>query len=643
MKVLWVLAHNTTHLAANGMNAHAALLAWMFAEEAHSQGVVCFLLQPVRKGAPTTLMGMPVATPPEAIAASGLPDVILELSWLMDSINIAQFCKPSTAIIRWHAGGSLADAALHIAAPMHLHEKLQKSEDVEQVFGSRMLAGRESAVHMVLVSPHYHHQAEFLRAWSCRGHGEVDEMPYVWSSTFVRRNFAADAAQRPPAADEPRSGPHEFESFWQTQRRVFQTTASQLFPLRDRSVLIAESNIATSKTFMIPLLACEQVSDQIDHVVVTCPSPHLQKVSSIAQFLDSTTPCRGVAERATRQPLPALAKKCNVLISHQILCNRNFLPLDCLFLGMQVVHNHEPWPEVGLYYAGSDVRRAADRIREALDMPIRTDGTLPPAVARLMWELSVHHPRNRAEVKRLLTKMLWIHEQRSARITRVVDYFAGGLAPKIWHHVNTHMQHQGLDVRTSTGVLPPLHASDNLQVGLSCRPRGMIYHCARQLETLLQVAESIKDSWDICVPYLYDAPDRIVKRVQEIRPDPSVLRTALYLVEVSDIESLSKVQFRWVQRVPAEGAPWRVLVTAPFVVVPTDPAMGVEQRAETPILAWREAQSDGAHEPSDASVGAAAVASSACDHLCVPDGEPELTATSSGPTVLSSMASADPL
>jgi hypothetical protein len=337
------------------------------------------------------IMGLPVANFDNAQRNPlfARPKAVFELCWCLNEAQVKSLQSEGSSVVCWTAGGTLPDALLKFALPFFLESKVQGNPAIVK---PSVMPGRRN-VDLYLHNPHYRYQASFLRAYHrC----PVDEMPYLWSSSFLRTNLVAPPAEIPES--EPRTR-EEYRLCWQEERAQFHSLAKRLFPQREKSAFIAEPNSTYNKTSLIPMMIAEQVdSDLSETVVVADPRiwKHYQP-AHVRKDLQAKFRFTG------RTPIGQLGARSAVLINWHNQCAMNNLTLDCLFLGLKVVHNSEPWKAAGYYYPEHEIEMGAEQARRALaDGPDTHE--LPESSIDLLWSMSIFHPDNLAACRRLVEK-----------------------------------------------------------------------------------------------------------------------------------------------------------------------------------------------------------------------------------------------
>ena len=133
------------------------------------------------------------------------------------------------------------------------------------------------------------------------------------------------------------------------------------------TLVIMEPNMSIHKTCMVPLVISEAIDrkyhDRISKVLCFCP-PDNKNFAKFANSLDIYKNSK--LEFYPRMIMPSvlnMLKKFDtqiILISHNILNNLNFLPMEYLHLGYPVIHNSEPYCDVGYFYPNQDIHKGLE-------------------------------------------------------------------------------------------------------------------------------------------------------------------------------------------------------------------------------------------------------------------------------------------
>ena len=139
------------------------------------------------------------------------------------------------------------------------------------------------------------------------------------------------------------------------------------------NILIFEPNMSIHKTSLVPLLIANRYHNthpgQLNKVYMFCGS----RIKGFnMDFLHHLEICKDqVLEIYDRMVMPSVLKivqtnndYMNIVLSHNIMNNLNFLHLELLHLGIPIVHNCEPFKSNGLYYDDFTLLRAVELLEK---------------------------------------------------------------------------------------------------------------------------------------------------------------------------------------------------------------------------------------------------------------------------------------
>lgn len=129
-----------------------------------------------------------------------------------------------------------------------------------------------------------------------------------------------------------------------------------------------EPNINMVKTSVVPIMTTERLyrksPETLDKLSVFC-GDGIKKKTDMVNFvkeLDSYKAGKMFFE--ARYPIVwTLLKHTDIVLCHQHQCALNYLYLDAAWMGYPVVHNSEYMKELGWYYDGNDVEKAAEHLK----------------------------------------------------------------------------------------------------------------------------------------------------------------------------------------------------------------------------------------------------------------------------------------
>jgi hypothetical protein len=238
------------------------------------------------------------------------------------------------------------------------------------LFGDRsdIVIHSKGDIDMVLTSPHYAPQLEYLRVLNGipSGLGAAAIAPYVWDPMFIDSSLETGSAN---AA---------------------------------KDILIIEPNISFQKSCVVPLLICEKYylenptfSGKV-HVFNT--DKYVEGDNFFKNILENLTLWRdGRIELHGRFAITDILRKYNssVMLCHQTSNEYNYMYLEAFYLGRSIIHNAESWKEAGCYYEGCSLESGAGALKKALDGG-------GGAGRKIIWDHSIYNPAVQAGWSRLL-------------------------------------------------------------------------------------------------------------------------------------------------------------------------------------------------------------------------------------------------
>lgn len=139
------------------------------------------------------------------------------------------------------------------------------------------------------------------------------------------------------------------------------------------NILIFEPNMSIHKTALVPLLIANRYHithpGKLNKVYLFCGSSIKDFNMDFFKHLEM---CKdNILEVYDRMVMPSVLKLIqtnnnymNIVLSHNIMNNLNFLQLELLYLGIPIVHNCEPFKSNGLYYDDYALGRAIELLEK---------------------------------------------------------------------------------------------------------------------------------------------------------------------------------------------------------------------------------------------------------------------------------------
>lgn len=176
----------------------------------------------------------------------------------------------------------------------------------------------------------------------------VFEMPYLWASVFLD-NLIENVQQN--------GGQFGYQAGTLLENPM--------------QAAIFEPNISPIKMGIIPFLICEQIERITPERVKTVYFMNSAAFASHPTFVsivgNSGLYKSGKASLENRDYfVQVMARGGNMVVSHQITCQQNYLYLDTLYGNYPLVHNSPLFSDVGYYYPDSDILAGAEQVRLVL-------------------------------------------------------------------------------------------------------------------------------------------------------------------------------------------------------------------------------------------------------------------------------------
>ncbi|CCJ06870.1 DUF2827 domain-containing protein [Methylocystis sp. SC2] len=171
---------------------------------------------------------------------------------------------------------------------------------------------------------------------------------------------------------------------------------------------IFEPNLSPIKTCVISAMICDALNREAGPVVESVNlynGAHMQGQTTFDFFRHSLSlhDENKIAVHGREYFVRAMSRSCNVVISHQLQCEQNYLYLDALYGDYPLVHNSPLFAHVGYYFEDCDITEGVNQLRRAC---LTHDENLERYRARARAEmdrLSPHNPANAAAyVRRLI-------------------------------------------------------------------------------------------------------------------------------------------------------------------------------------------------------------------------------------------------
>ena len=195
------------------------------------------------------------------------------------------------------------------------------------------------------ISPHFAYAIDYYSYISQIPLGSTRVLPYFWDSIFIERQM--------------------------------QNCPKKLMPLTPGNVRVAvfESNQTMNKSMFMPLAALHYADAHYKRAyIMCCASLKNQKHAYYSTFFSYCKKCAGVKTGKvtfeSRLPmLKIMTEYANVVLSWHRDWSLNYLTLECLWLGIPIVHNCHEMKHFGFYYHENDLAGAVAHIKRLNEEP----------------------------------------------------------------------------------------------------------------------------------------------------------------------------------------------------------------------------------------------------------------------------------
>ncbi len=285
--------------------------------------------------------------------------VLLEIGMNMGKKVRALFHMMGARVIKLYLGNSL-----NIDTEMSLF-----SDKTDIVIHSK------DDIDLVLTSPHYASQLDYLRVINGVSEKAAAIAPYVWDPMII----------------------NSYEEVSHLDRKV-------------KDILIIEPNISFQKSCVIPLLICEKYYLEnpgfAGKVYVFNTDKYEESGNFFKNILNNLNLWRdGRIELHGRFAITDILRKypSSLLLCHQTNNEYNYMYLEALYKKIPLVHNSECWKEAGCYYEGNSLEGGVAALRDGLEGSFGCSRALREDQGRkIMWYHSIYNPAVQQAWSRLL-------------------------------------------------------------------------------------------------------------------------------------------------------------------------------------------------------------------------------------------------
>lgn len=250
---------------------------------------------------------------------------ILETGWTLDPNDVKSIKKNSPS-------------AKHV----HIHYGNRMMSDIERCRSTDAIGISRELVDEVWISPHYEESIPYFKTFY--KNPNVSILPYIWSPKYIDIHTEIFEA----SGISPYYSPGEPFTFCTLEPNLNMT--KNCIP----SVMIMEEVLQREvENFHRLIVYCSHsISDKkyFMYFINQLDLFHKQKVSF-----------------AGRENLAKIfSKYSNACISHQLMNGLNYTYLECLHLGIPLVHNSKYIQDAGFYYSGYDIHAGADQVENMI-------------------------------------------------------------------------------------------------------------------------------------------------------------------------------------------------------------------------------------------------------------------------------------
>lgn len=173
------------------------------------------------------------------------------------------------------------------------------------------------------------------------------ETPYLWSPCFLEHS-----SRNLPAGSKPFG---------------YVPSALDCGPIR---AAIFEPNLSPTRMGLIPALICEEMERLFPRSISSLDflnGDHMASQASFVFFMKNLSlhASGKITIHARDYFAHVMARGSNVVVSHQIDCEQNYIYLDALYGGYPLIHNSPFFETLGYYYPGSDISAGVRALADA--------------------------------------------------------------------------------------------------------------------------------------------------------------------------------------------------------------------------------------------------------------------------------------
>lgn len=171
---------------------------------------------------------------------------------------------------------------------------------------------------------------------------------------------------------------------------------------------IFEPNLSPIKTSVISTMICDALNREVGAMVDGVSlynGAHMQGHTTFEFFRDSLSlhDEKKISVHGREYFVRAMSKSCNVVVSHQLECEQNYLYLDTLYGDYPLVHNSSLFAHVGYYFKDCDIAEGVNQLRRVC---LTHDEDLEHYRARSRAELDRLSPNHLSNITAYIRKLV---------------------------------------------------------------------------------------------------------------------------------------------------------------------------------------------------------------------------------------------
>ena len=210
--------------------------------------------------------------------------------------------------------------------------------DQQNLLSGKSFQPRIDNLDEVWIHSHHSDSAQYVKAYHATD-ATVKSIPFLWSPFYInlskkKRNIEFD-------------------------------------PNKDVQILVMEPNENSSKTCLIPLLICENFNRSFGKSCASFSFFNTDKIKVnkgakelISKF--SSAQQNKIFLNKSWKSIDAIDRLGQFVLSHNSFEEINYQFLECLHLGLPLIHNSKIIKEYGYYYPGNDIYTASNQIFNAI-------------------------------------------------------------------------------------------------------------------------------------------------------------------------------------------------------------------------------------------------------------------------------------